>query len=492
MSFFLKGKETKMTDRLRNDPGLNAAIDDAFLNITTSAQNSTTPTLADERLAWELAGMGGGAVLYGGGAIAGRYVGPKVHPEVQKAMEAKAKAQKAFDEAKAKRASMTASIDEKVKAAQERVNEANKKLKAAQKIKNPETKAANVERAQTELTKANESLEKAKAELQKKTDTSAYKKALEAEEAAKKTNSAAQRKLTNLSKKYPNVPSTGAKWISGGLKCAGVAAAVISGGLFVHHLTDYMFGDTTFYNTDAQGKKVICDPKVLTATSNSDEAKQLFSGTPGAVCVLMASYAAKNGLGSIPKEEWQDYFAHMGTGEKFTLDSEVKLRQTLLRAYQKLSVEEKIKHIDALIAENADNQELVAGLTKLKTDIQAVEGNANNGRGTSSKDHSGETTPTPAPAPTPTPTPTPTPKPGRKKRTKKGSYKAPEGTPSSKSEKTKRERKGSAGSERSGQTSTYSTDSNATSALASVSTNITAGTREQDASRDYGSGRGDA
>ena len=381
---------------------IHEAADAAYLRVASSMQNSTEPTLLDGRLAAETGGVAAGGLAIWGGKVLGRRTAPKESPELKKATEAKAAAEKKFSEASAKRAA----FDSKVNA---RIEAANRDIAAAKKSGD----SAALKRAQDELAKAEK-------ELKKIENKPAYKKAVAEEQAAKKAQAAARGNYTKVLQKHP--PQPGSKLLPRGVKAFGWVAAGASAISFADHLIDYLVEDRSFYHTDENGNRVLLDPKVLTAGSQSAGSQVLFDkgGAYDAMSRVMAFYAAKHGLGTqVTQAQWQHYLVHMGEGTEFTMESEVQLRQTLLKAYQQLSTDDKLKVLDEFIAEQDDPQ-IIAALTKLKTEVETEERakeNAPQREEPKKEKEGGASTKKPAERPTPTSNSTKTGEPAEKTET---------------------------------------------------------------------------
>ncbi len=404
------------TEKTKFDPKLIEELDEAYLHISSSMQNSTEATMFDARLLAETGGVVAGGLAIWGGKIVGRRTALKESPQLKKAAADKTAAEKAYRDAQAKRAAYDSHVTERMKAA-------NRDIAAAKRSGD----SAALKRAQAEL-------KKAEAELKKIERRADYQKAVQAENAAKKAQTSARGNYKKVLKKYP--PQPGSKLLPRAMKGLGWLAVGSSAISFADHMIDYLTDDRSFYHTDENGNRELVDPKVLTAGSQSAGAQVLFSGKYDAMARIMAVYAAKHGLGNqVTPEKWMEYVAHMGEGTKFSLESEVQLRQTLLKAYQQLSKEEKLMVLDEVIKEQSD-PELIASLNKLKDEVEREESakeNAPQQKQSGQEKDGGTADKKPVVKPTPAPEKTeeePDKKPGETPKRKRGAVKGsrPRGT----------------------------------------------------------------
>ncbi len=197
------------------------------------------------------------------------------------------------------------------------------------------------------------------------------------------------RKIDSASRGSKANPAEVSKWGSRGLKIGGRMLGGLAVGLFLYHCYEYATDDPQFMKIDEEGQKILVDPKAL---SGADASKKqvLFQGENDRIATFMAMYAAEYGLAGVQQADWANYLVNMGTGQVFTVDSEVELRCTLLRAYQDMSDEEKIRFCDYLIAKNQGNSAHVAALQNLKAGLQ------NSGNGNVRPADTRTSTPTPA------------------------------------------------------------------------------------------------
>lgn len=154
-------------------------------------------------------------------------------------------------------------------------------------------------------------------------------------------------------------------------RVGGVVLMGLSVTAFVSECVDYFNLERSFFGSENEGKPVI-DGRVATSGQMSDVSQKLFNGDENKIVMFMSMYALKHWEGNITQEQWATYIENMGTGQEFSLESEVRLRQALLNAYARMPDAEKVTFLEELYQENKDNpnQDIPNMLQEMKDRIQ--------------------------------------------------------------------------------------------------------------------------
>ncbi len=214
-----------------------------------------------------------------------------------------------------------------------------------------------------------------------------------------------------------------------GLKVGGRMLGGAAVALFLYRCYEYATDDPQFKEFDENNQKILVDPRALSGDAKGKN--DLFNEKNTNTVIFMALYAVEYGLAGVPQSDWANYLVNMNVkgnnSPVFTMNSEVKLRSTLIEAYKAMSEEEKIRFCDYLLEKHKDDPVYVKALQNLKANTQ----NGGNGNGnvrpadtrtsTSTPPQPGNVAPTPAVTPhqtgnvAPTPAVTP-PQPGSGRR----------------------------------------------------------------------------
>ncbi len=154
-------------------------------------------------------------------------------------------------------------------------------------------------------------------------------------------------------------------------RVGGVVLMGLSIATFVSDCVDYLNLERSFLGSENGGNPVI-DGRVATSGQLSAVSQKLFNGDENKIVMFMSMYALKHWKGNITQSQWATYIENMGTGQVFSLESEVKLRQALLNAYDRMPDAEKVSFLEDLYQENKDNpnQDVPNMLKEMKDRIQ--------------------------------------------------------------------------------------------------------------------------